>query len=398
MNRSATAAAPELPTRRDEAWRYAPHADLARLTFGPVGAPTEAPADLLARIPELGGPRIVIVNGAVDTTHSDLAAAPGLTLTTLSAAIASAPATVGAHLPVEAPDDAFVERNARFGLDGAVITIEPGRKIDEPIHVVDVTIPGSAHDTSSTGVVIELGDGSEATVVETRLGGGDHPGGANIRTTVTLGREAVLDHVVVQDAPATHISLSRVDVTQAEASTYRARTFNLGAAYGRIDLHVRLAGDGARAELSGLYFGFGDQTLDQQVEIVHDAKNGVSRQTFRGVLDDSSTGVFRGGIDVRPGADGTDAEQENHNLLLSDRAEANTQPRLEILADDVACKHGATVGQLDETALYYLRSRGIPATEARRLLIDGFADQVVDTVTVAPLRSWIIDRLGHGDA
>lgn len=398
MNRSATAAAPELPTRRDEAWRYAPHADLARLIFGPVGAPTEAPADLLARIPELGGPRIVIVNGAVDTTHSDLAAAPGLTLTTLSAAIASAPATVGAHLPVDAPEDAFVERNARFGLDGAVITIEPGRRIDEPIHVVDLTIPGSAHDTSSSGVVIELGDGSEATVVETRLGGGDHPGGANIRTTVTLGRESVLDHVVVQDAPATHISLSRVDVTQAEASTYRARTFNLGASYGRIDLHVRLAGDGARAELSGLYFGFGDQTLDQQVEIVHDAKNGVSRQSFRGVLDDSSTGVFRGGIDVRPGADGTDAEQENHNLLLSDRAEANTQPRLEILADDVACKHGATVGQLDETALYYLRSRGIPATEARRLLIDGFADQVVDTVTVAPLRSWIIDRLGHGDA
>ena len=398
MNRSATAAAPELPTRRDEAWRYAPHADLARLTFRPVGAPTEVPADLLARIPELGGPRIVIVNGAVDTSHSDLAAAPGLTLTTLSAAIASAPATVGAHLPVDAPDDAFVERNARFGLDGAVITIEPGLRIDEPIHVVDLTIPGSAHDTSSSGVVIELGDGSAATVVETRLGGGDHPGGANIRTTVTLGRESVLDHVVVQDAPATHISLSRVDVTQAEASTYRARTFNLGASYGRIDLHVRLAGDGARAELSGLYFGFGDQTLDQQVEIVHDAKNGVSRQSFRGVLDDSSTGVFRGGIDVRPGADGTDAEQENHNLLLSDRAEANTQPRLEILADDVACKHGATVGQLDETALYYLRSRGIPATEARRLLIDGFADQVVDTVTVAPLRSWIIDRLGHGDA
>ena len=398
MNRSATAAAPELPTRRDEAWRYAPHADLARLTFGRVDAATQVPADLLARIPELGGPRIVIVNGAVDTSHSDLAAAPGLTLTTLSAAIASAPATVGAHLPVDAPDDAFVERNARFGLDGAVITIEPGLRIDEPIHVVDLTIPGSAHDTSSAGVVIELGDGSAATVVETRLGGGDHPGGANIRTTVTLGRESVLDHVVVQDAPATHISLSRVDVTQAEASTYRARTFNLGASYGRIDLHVRLAGDGARAELSGLYFGFGDQTLDQQVEIVHDAKNGVSRQSFRGVLDDSSTGVFRGGIDVRPGADGTDAEQENHNLLLSDRAEANTQPRLEILADDVACKHGATVGQLDETALYYLRSRGIPATEARRLLIDGFADQVVDTVTVAPLRSWIIDRLGHGDA
>jgi Fe-S cluster assembly protein SufD len=115
------------------------------------------------------------------------------------------------------------------------------------------------------------------------------------------------------------------------------------------------------------------------------------------VLDDGSTGVFNGGIDVRPGADGTDAEQSNQNLILSDRAEINTQPRLEILADEVACKHGATVGQLDDTAMYYMRSRGIPATEARRLLINGFADQVVDEVSIEPVRAWITQRLGHGD-
>ncbi len=111
---------------------------------------------------------------------------------------------------------------------------------------------------------------------------------------------------------------------------------------------------------------------------------------FRGVLDDSSTGVFNGGIDVCPGADGTDAEQSNDNLLLSDRAEVNTQPRLEILADEVACKHGATVGQLDDTALYYLRSRGIGVSDARRLLINGFADQIVDDISVESVR-----ELGH---
>jgi Fe-S cluster assembly protein SufD len=113
------------------------------------------------------------------------------------------------------------------------------------------------------------------------------------------------------------------------------------------------------------------------------------------VLDDASTGVFNGGIDVRPGADGTDAEQANDNLLLSNRAEANTQPRLEILADEVACKHGATVGQLDDTALYYLRTRGIASDDARRLLINGFADQVVDDVSIEVLRDWITRRLGH---
>ena len=115
------------------------------------------------------------------------------------------------------------------------------------------------------------------------------------------------------------------------------------------------------------------------------------------MLDDASVGVFAGGIEVRPGADGTDAEQSNDNLLLSRRAEVNTQPRLEILADEVACKHGATVGELDETALFYLRSRGIPADEARRLLINGFADRAVDDVGIASVREWILNRLGHTD-
>jgi Fe-S cluster assembly protein SufD len=130
---------------------------------------------------------------------------------------------------------------------------------------------------------------------------------------------------------------------------------------------------------------------------VHAQPDCTSRQSFRGVLEDASVGVFNGGIDVLPGADGTDAEQANDNLLLSNRAEANTQPRLEILADEVACKHGATVGQLDDTALYYLRSRGIAAEEARRLLINGFADQVVDEIRNETLRAWVTHRLGHDD-
>jgi Fe-S cluster assembly protein SufD len=202
---------------------------------------------------------------------------------------------------------------------------------------------------------------------------------------------------VLQDVPSTQIQLTRIEVTQAAGSVLRARSFNLGAIYGRIAYDVHLAGEGARADLSGLYFGTGDQTLDQQITIVHEAQNCTSRQKFRGILDDESTGVFNGGIDVRPGADGTDAEQSNDNLLLSRRAEANTQPRLEILAHDVSCKHGATVGQLDDEALYYLRTRGVPVDEARRLLIRGFADQAVDAADSETLRTWINDRLGHID-
>ena len=231
--------------------------------------------------------------------------------------------------------------------------------------------------------------------METRIGDGDQFGGANLRTTVTLGPQAELEHVVLQDAPSSQVQLSSVSVTQAEASQYRARTFNLGGSYSRLGFAVELAGAEASADLSGLYFGLGDQTLDQQITVVHGAPDCTSRQSFRGVLDDASTGVFSGGIDVRPGADGTDAEQSNDNLVLSDRAEVNTQPRLEILADDVACVHGATVGQLDESALYYMRSRGIPGEEARRLLINGFADQAVDEVSIESVRHWVAERLGH---
>jgi len=400
VNSTATAAAPELPTKRDEAWRYAPHADLAQLTFGPGGASAAVPAELEAQIPVFDGPRIVVVNGIVDPARSELATSiTGLTLSTVADVLTTEPESLTRHFPTDAdPVDAFAAFNAQFGRDGAVIRVAAGATIDQPIHVVDLALPGAGHNTSSTGVVIEIGEGSEATIVETRLGHGTESGGANVRTTITLHDHATLEHIVVQDAPPAQISLSRVDVTQGANSTFRGRSFNLGASYGRVAHAVVLAGAGAHAELSGLYFGFGDQTLDQQVDIVHAAKDCSSRQLYRGVLDDSSTGIFSGGIDVQPGADGTDAEQENHNLLLSDRAEANTQPRLEILADDVACKHGATVGQLDETALYYMRSRGIPAAEARRLLINGFADQVVDHVSIDALRPWIIDRLGHADA
>jgi Fe-S cluster assembly protein SufD len=399
VNGTATAAPPDLPTKRDEAWRYAPHAELARLTFGPTGSTAEIPAELEARIPELDGPLVVIVNGAVDASRSTFSSTPGLTLTPLAEVLAADPDAVVAHFPTDRdPADAFVAFNNRFGHDGIVVRVAAGHTVDVPIHVVDIVVPGTDHNTTSAGVVVELGNESKATVVETRLGAGDVFGGTNARTTITVGDGAALDHILVQDAPDSQISLSRIDVVQAAGSTFHGRSFNLGAAYGRIAYAVHLDGAGAHADLSGLYFGFGDQTLDQQVDIVHGAENCTSRQSFRGVLDDQSTGIFSGGIDVRPGADGTDAEQENHNLLLSDRAEANTQPRLEILADDVACKHGATVGQLDETALYYMRSRGIREDVARRLLINGFADQVVDDVEFDVLREWIIDRLGHADA
>lgn len=390
----------DYPTRRDEAWRYAPHDTLKRLSFGRPARPTRAlPRALEGRIPALGGPRVVIVNGAVDSDRSQLRnPTAGVHLSTLVDARSEHPELLATHLDHGTDDgDAFLALNIAHGTDGAVIHIAGGQAADVPIHVVHVALPDEMHDVSCSGVVIRLDDGASATVVETSLGDGDH-GGTNTRTTITLGESATLTHITVQDVEPTQVHLGRISVTQGSRSAFRSHTFNLGGTYGRVVYDVHLAGEEASASLSGLYFGQGRQILDQQITVIHAASNCTSRQRFRGVLDDQSTGVFNGGIDVRPGADGTDAQQSNDNLLLSDRAEANTQPRLEILADDVTCKHGATVGQLDDNALYYLRTRGIDESEARRLLIHGFADEAVEAVDNDVLRAWITERLGHADA
>lgn len=398
-----------MPTKRDEAWRYAPHTTLSQLTFGPADVgPVEgvlvdegsAAAGIDDQIPALDGPRIVLVNGVVDAERSDLASLPaGVQFVSL----ADAPSELVATLLEQQHDgaeDVFSIINRAYGTGGALVRVDG--QLDGLIHIVDATLPGAgatgAINASSTRVVIDLAEGASATVVETRIGSGDAFGGSNVRTEISLAEGASLEHIILQDLPTSQVHLGRVDVTQAGASTLRARLFNLGADYGRVAYHVHLTGEGAHADLSGLYFGFGKQTLDQQITVVHSAKDCTSRQTYRGVLDDASTGVWNGGVDVRPGADGTDSEQSNDNLLLSRQADINTQPRLEILADEVKCQHGATVGQLDETALYYMRSRGIPKDEASRLLINGFANQVLDDLDNDVVRAWISQRLGHDHA
>ncbi len=402
MTTVATASPIEYPSRHDERWRYAPHDLLGRLSFGPPSASTgKLPGPIGAQIPALHGPLIVIVNGVVDELCSNLTALPdGLRLSTLADASTDPAVPVAAHFnhDVDAEADVFMALNTTFGVDGAFVDVAEGQQLDAPIHIVDVAIPDETTNTSCSGVVIHLGTGSSATIIETRLGGSDAFGGSNTRTTITLDDHSTLEHIVLQDMPSTQVHLGRVEVIQQAGSTLRARSFNLGAIYGRLAYDVHLAGAGAQTELSGLYHGAGEQTLDQQITVIHTARDCTSRQSYRGVLDDESAGVFNGGIDVRPGADGTDAEQHNDNLLLSNRAEANTQPRLEILADDVACKHGATVGQLDANAMYYLRTRGIPAADARRLLVNAFAAQAVDDIGIDAVRTWIRGRLGSADA
>ena len=355
------------------------------------------PSDIDGQIPEIEGPRLVIVNGMVDHALSRLDALPaGMQLISLADASGDVAADLLERQHDEA-DDAFSIINRAFGTGGALIQIDG--TLEESIHIVDVTVPGPTQNASASRVIIEMAAGSSATVFETRIGSGDTFGGSNVRTEISLAADANLEHIILQDLPATQIHLGRVDVTQATGSELRARLFNLGSDYGRVAYYVHLAGEGANADLSGLYFGFGEQTLDQQITVVHEAKDCTSRQSYRGVLDDASTGIWNGGVDVRPGADGTDSEQSNDNLLLSRKAEVNTMPRLEILADEVSCQHGATVGQLDAGQQFYLQARGVPLAEAKRMLSLGFVNELVmglpDQTVADWAQPWLAGELGQ---
>jgi Fe-S cluster assembly protein SufD len=208
----------------------------------------------------------------------------------------------------------------------------------------------------------------------------------NAVTEVVLAEDAQIEHYKVQDEPVTAFHLALLDVRQGRGSGFSSRSVMLGSSIARHEVRVLLEDVGAEVSLDGVYLPQGDQLHDNTIFVDHAAANCTSHQLYKGVLDGRGHGVFNGHIMVRPGADGTDANQKNKNLILSDRAEADTRPRLEIYTDDVKCTHGAAVGQLEEDALLYMRARGIPLKAARGLLINAFVHEMVDRIALLPLR------------
>jgi Fe-S cluster assembly protein SufD len=208
----------------------------------------------------------------------------------------------------------------------------------------------------------------------------------NSLTDVVLGEDAQVEHYKVQDEPETAFHLALLDVRQHRGSRFGSHSIMLGGRIARQEVRVSLQEEGAEVSLDGLYLPRGEQVHDNTIFVDHAAINCTSHQLYKGVLGGRGRGVFNGHIMVRAGADGTDANQKNKNLILSDRAEADTRPRLEIYADDVKCTHGAAVGQMDEQAVLYLRSRGLSAQAARQLLVYAFVHEMVDRIALAPVR------------
>ncbi|TPG10544.1 Fe-S cluster assembly protein SufD [Rhodanobacter glycinis] len=394
-NRAAFAAS-GLPDTRVEAWKYTTLRGLGQRSFasGDTDAQTRVVDASLLALPGVDGARLVFVNGAFRADLSVLDNLPaGLSLQPLSQVLRGDAEPLRFALSWPAPvrhagevGDAFARVNAASAGDGVVLRVAAHAKISVPVQLVFVGAAAEADLAWHARNVIELGEGAELTLVEQHVASGEQAHLATLVSDIELREGAQLHHTVLQHA-AIGVSLVRRDNVRLRA---RARAtlhvLELGGALVRHDLQAELIGDDAQFHTRGVFMPHGRQHIDTQLAIRHQALNTISTSNWRGVANDRARGVFRGAIVVAPGADGSDASLSNKNLLLSPGAEIDTKPELEIYADEVKAAHGATVGQLDERSLFYLRSRGIPLAEARALLTAAFCRAVLDDLPNKALR------------
>ncbi|MGQ4661220.1 Fe-S cluster assembly protein SufD [Lysobacter sp. F6437] len=382
-----------LPHARVEAWKYTPLRALERRTFAPAEATPAFDAAVLTDIPV---PRIVFVNGRFEAGHSDLAGLPeGVTLQPLSQVLREGDAREANFLArrFERADEVFAKVNAALADEGVVLRAEAGVRAEAPVHLVFVGIPANTDQAWHLRHLVELRAGAELRVVEHQLSTGAHRHLGNSLMHVHLGRDARLLHARVQDESTGATLLHRTDAVLARDSEYRRLDLELGAALSRHELNVTLQGDNARLHANGVLLADGKRHLDTRLGIDHAARDTACELTWRGIGTDRGRVVFHGGILIREGADGTNANLSNKNLLLNEGAEIDTQPVLVIHADEVQAAHGATVGQLDRNAMFYLRSRGIPEPTARALLTAAFCRETLSVFEDAGVREAVAARL-----
>jgi Fe-S cluster assembly protein SufD len=387
------------PTAKDEEWRFTPVGPIAHTRWRPTpSVPTTVPADRLTPF-NFGHPEwttLVFVNGAYSEALSRIADLPrGVRVGSLAEALRGDGQALEAHLTRHAPFDGspFTALNTAGFRDGGVLHVPAGLDLERPVHFVYVTTEEAEGIAIHPRNVIVVERGARASVIESYVTLA--PGGvywSNPVTEVAAGAGSWLEHTRIQreSERAYHVGLTHVD--QQRDSHYRSFSMAMGGALARHNLHVRLNDENIETLMYGLYITRGDQVVDNHTAIFHDQPNCRSWEVYKGVLEGRSRAVFNGKVFVQPVAQKTDAKQTNRNLLLSDLAKVDTKPQLEIFADDVRCTHGATVGRLDDTALFYARSRGVPLDAAERLLTYAFAAEVIDEVALQPVREEL-DRL-----
>jgi Fe-S cluster assembly protein SufD len=385
------------PSRRGEAWRYLDLRALEREPLLPAGPSVRAvPRALLG---ELGFPgaahRLVLLDGRFTPELSRVAGLPaGVWFGPTSAAIEARPEllrkALGAH--ADRGGQPFAALNGAFFTDGFVLDTAPGAVVEQPIEIVHLAsgeIPASLHTRS----LVVLGEQSRVRLIESYAGAGRY--WRNDVLSVRLGTGAALDRAALVEEGADALHLAAIDVELDGLAQFESFVLLLGGRTVRCESAVRNAGEGAHCGLYGGFVATGRQEANIVTTVDHLALRGKTREIFKGVVAGRAHGAFQGRITVFGGAQKIDAHMMSRNLTLGAHAAIDTKPELEIFADDVKCSHGATVGDLDEAALFYLATRGIGREEARRMLIEAFVREAVETVEPAPLREHLLARLAR---
>jgi len=380
------------PTPREEEWRFTNVAPIAKLKFAPAEEAARGLDDeLRAELERLGwgGLRLVFVNGRFAPELSSNRYPRGLTAGPLSAANGTAARHLARHAPYQ--EHPFVAWNTSSFRDGAFVEVSPGTVLEEPVVIVHLVTRGDGPVVSHPRGLVVVGRASQLTLVEVYAGrGADYL--SNAVTEILAADGAVVDHYRLELEDLDGFHMGTVQLEAARDVNLSTCAVSLGGKLVRNEVNIVL-GQGASATLNGLYVASGTQHIDNRTFVDHAEPNGTSFELYKGILDGRASGVFNGKILVRQPAQKTDAKQTNKNLILSKEAVINTKPELRIFADDVRCTHGATIGQIDREAIFYLTSRGIGEREARELLTLAFARDILDRVRLEPLRAWLDARL-----
>ena len=380
------------PTTKLEEWIYTPVTPVTKLAFKPA---TTADLSITAQqltsfaFPGWSGSRLVFVNGYFAPILSTLPTPQaGVTITNLATAITNGDKLVEQHLARHARVDesGFSALNTAFIADGAFITLAPNAVAAAPIHLLFLSIPNSTANTAQPRNLIIAGANSSAKIVEHYVSLGEAAHFTNAITEIVVGAGANLEHAKFQEENLEAFHIATVQATLARDSRFLSHSISTGARLARHNIHLVMTGSGVVCVMNGLYAVAGKQLVDHHTVADHAQPQCASHEFYHGILGGQSRGVFNGKIFVRKDAQKTDAKQTSRNLLVSDTAQVDTKPQLEILADDVKCTHGATVGQLNDEAVFYCRSRGISELEARRLLTHAFASEIVNRITVESVR------------
>ena len=382
------------PTTRHEDWRFTNISTIVQTNFQLNRNGHRLPTKHQVESYRISGAvcQLTFVDGRFLPQLSSPAALPkGVTVAGLAAQLASKPQQVELHLGryLNTQRDAFAALNTAFLEDGGFVHMAKNTVLEEPIHLLFVSTAHEAPTMSHPRNLIVVEEGSQATIIEEYVSLGGAPALCNTATELIAGDNAVVSHYMIEREDVEAFNVSTLRMEQGRSSSIASHSVLIGGALVRNNVHPVLAGEGGECLINGLFIGNGSQHLDNYMLVEHAQPHCGSRQFYNGILDGSAHGVFHGRIVVHKDAQKTDAKQTNRNLLLSAQAQIDTKPQLEIYADDVKCTHGATIGQIEENPLFYLRSRGIDEASARRLLLLAFASECLDRMKEGPARNHV---------